>query len=85
MCLLQLNNYCAYCGKKLKVNKKGYSGKNRKFHKTCLDIIEYPTKEDFNYLTKANKKIENTEEMRNIEYTDYQKKRLWFLNKSFKY
>ena len=82
---LELKNYCAYCGKKLKENKKGYSGSNRKFHKTCLDIINYPTKEHFNFLTKANMKIKNTEENRNIEYEDYQKKKLWAINQNLKF
>ena len=81
----ELKNYCAYCGKKLKDNKKGYSGANRKFHKTCLDIIDYPIKEHFNYLTKANKKIKNTEEMRDIEYEKYQKAKLWAINQNLNY
>jgi len=28
-------NYCVICGKKLKDNKKGYEGNNRRFHSKC--------------------------------------------------
>ena len=81
---LELKNYCAFCGKKLKETKKGYGGKNRKFHKSCLDIISFPVKEHFNYQTKSIKKIENTDEMRELEYRDYSNKRSWSINQNLK-
>lgn len=69
---MDLKNYCCNCGKKLKENKKGYSGKNRKFHKTCLDLIGgVPSKSDFNFIGKSDKKIPTNDETRKVEYDNY--------------
>lgn len=35
------NNYCVFCGKKLKDTKKGYAGNNRRFHVNCEKEINH--------------------------------------------
>jgi hypothetical protein len=69
---MELNNYCCQCGIKLKSNKKGYAGKNRKFHNTCLqNMIDRPMESNFNYIGKANSKIATDDTTRNSEYRNY--------------
>jgi hypothetical protein len=39
-----LNNYCVICGRKLKDNKKGYGGNNRRFHDKCKEDKDFSIK-----------------------------------------
>ena len=92
-------NYCVICGKKLKDNKKGYEGNNRRFHNKCEeeaneeieffnrykeDYKEYKTIKDFfNYKHKATKKTINTEETKEQDYNKYYEGQKWLMKNYF--
>jgi len=92
-------NYCVICGKKLKDNKKGYEGNNRRFHSKCEeeaneeieffnrykeDYKQYKTIKDFfNYKHKATKKTINTEETKEQDYNKYYEGQKWSMKNYF--
>jgi len=81
----ELNNYCNYCGFKLRAKKKGYAGKNRRFHNTskCYKdrVID---KSCFNYIHKATDKTPTDDDTRQKEYDDYLSARRYIWRKQEK-
>jgi len=65
-------NYCVLCGKKLKDNKKGYSGNNRWFHKDCEKEIDFKVDfhnkcvDDFREMGKTIEKYKNYKTMKDF-------------------
>jgi hypothetical protein len=69
-------NRCCNCGKALMKTKpkKGYFGKNRRFHDICEGVRldkHNLTICNFNFVHKGNEKIPNDDEMRKEAYTKY--------------